>query len=199
MINRNVGRYLIGGVIVLIFIFLIPLALDTTPERYFENVTFLIPIAVALFFIPISSYKLKEWDIHLDFITDQSTDRFQLTVSNFGETPFNFNRISFVSYKKYFLFGERIPWPSKGIFGDEIELHGADTHSRILHEHMGYTVKLGMPIVIWIRPGELSDFINHYKKPKIKIYFEGTDQSACSKRIPKELVVRFTAHQYNGD
>lgn len=49
-----------------------------------------------------------------------------------------------------------------------------------------------MPIVIQIRPKKLSEYLKHYGKPKIMIYFEGTDQYACSKRIPKSLMNRFS-------
>ena len=202
--NRYVRSYLIAGIIVLLFIFVAPLFFYSGPEEdrietYYRTVTFLIPIAIAVFILPTATYKLKEWDIHFNFITDKDTSKLQITVSNFGETPFNFNRIAFVSYRRFFFFGKRIPWPSRGIFDKDVELHGAETQTQMLHEHIGYTVRLGMPIVIWIRPGKLSDYLKRYCRPKIMIYFEGTDQCAYSKRIPKSLLNKFISNSIERD
>lgn len=110
MRNRYVRMYLIAGIIVLIFIFVAPLFFYSGPEEdrtesYYRTVTFLIPIAIAVFILPTATYKLKEWDIHLNFITDKDASGFQITVSNFGETTFSFNRIAFVSYKRFFSLG----------------------------------------------------------------------------------------------
>jgi hypothetical protein len=161
-----------------------------TAEEHYRNITFLIPLVVALFFIPISTLTIKNWDIHINFIEDEN--RLRLAISNFGETSFNFNKIAIVSYKKFFFFGKPAPCPADGIFNTAVELHGADTPSQILHEHKGCTVKLGMPIQVWISPQKLKEYLTHYKKPRIMIYFEGTDQYACSKFIPKKLLKQLT-------
>jgi len=189
--NRNISRFIFGGIIILVLILFSPLIfqLNMTPEEHYRNVTFLIPIVIALFFIPISVLTLKKWDIHINFVEDES--KLRLTISNFGETTFNFNKIAFVSYKRFFLFGRRVPWPSQGLFDNNVELHGAETPSRVLHEHTGCTVRLGMPIQIWIRPEKLTDYLRHYRRPRVMIYFEGTDQYACSNPIPKKLLKRF--------
>lgn len=107
--NRNVSRFILGGIIILLLILFFPFIFNfnMTPQEHYRNITFLIPIVVALFFIPISVLTLKSWDIHLNFIEDKG--RFRLSISNFGETAFNFNKIAFVSYKRFLLFGSVYP------------------------------------------------------------------------------------------
>jgi len=190
--NRYVRLFLFGGIFSIVFIFVFPLFFRAGREDYYRTVTFLIPIAIALFILPTASYTLKKWDIRFNFI--KHDDRFRIAISNLGDTPFNFNRVAFASSPKYFLLGKRDYYPTNGMFDNDIELHGAETPSRVLHEHIGYTVKLGMPITIWIRPKGISDYLKHFKnrkKIRLCIYFEGTNQIEYSKPIPVEIIKRY--------
>ena len=131
--NRNVKNYLISGIVVIIFIFLFPAFLSTTTDKYLQTISLLIPIAIVLFIAPTASYNLNKWDIHFDFT--QYGDKIRPTIANLGITPFNFNRLTFASGKKYRFFGSRDHYPSEGIFDNDVECHGSDMPSRVLHEH----------------------------------------------------------------
>ena len=135
--NKHIKRSLWGGAFLVVFIFVFPLLLPQWRADYADTTKFLIPIAVALFLIPAAAYHLRRWDIRFHF-TDPSP-AFQVTVANLGDSQFNFNRVAFASRPRYRIFGARKTWPTPGIFYEDIVVHGADTPSQTLHEHIGCT------------------------------------------------------------
>lgn len=197
--NRAVKYYFAIGVFLLLLVSVVSLVsimnTDDT-DSIFRTFAILIPIIFAVFFLPMSVYTLKRWDIHFNFMDDKQA--FRVTLSNYGDTPFNFNRVSFVSCKRFILFGRRDSWPVEGLF-NSIEIHGADSPSVVLHDHTGRTIKMGFPVVMHIRPRNLGEILSHFKGKKIhlRIYFEGAGQAQCSQHIPRNLIKSFVT-QPNG-
>jgi len=198
-VNRNVRNFLLGGIIVLLFIFLFPLFLSPTSDDYFRTISLLVPIAIVLFIAPTASYTLNKWDIHFDF--SRYNDAIRPTIANLGIIPFNFNRITFASSKKYRFFGKREYYPTDGIFDNEVEYHGADTPSRVLHEHTGCTVRQGMPVTVWGRSPRLAEYLGHFSNKNrihLCLYYCGTNQIVCSPPMPLTLINNIIRHhQYH--
>ena len=187
--NRNVLNYLVVGIFALIFIFIFPLFLSPSSESYFRTISLLIPVAIVLFIAPTATHTLSKWDIHFDFT--QYSDKIRPTVSNLGIIPFNFNRITLASGKKFKFFGNRYHCPAEGIFDSDVECHGADFPSRVLHEHTGCTIKQGLPVTIWVRSSKIPEFLNHFsnkKKIHLCLYYYGAKQKVYSDPIPINLV-----------
>lgn len=187
--NRNVRNFLVAGIIILLFIFLFPLFLSPTRDDYFRTISLLIPIAILLFIAPTASYTLNKWDIHFDF--SRHNDAIRPTIANLGITPFNFNRITFASSKKYLFFGKREHYPTDGIFDNDVEYHGADMPSRVLHEHVGCTVRQGMPVTVWIRSPRLAEYLgrfNNKNRIRLCLYYCGTNQVVYSPPISRTLI-----------
>ena len=198
--NRNITSFLIAGGIVIVFIFAFPLLVPTVSPLsvadYFPTISLLLPIAVVLFLAPTALYTLNRCDIHFDFGCHK--DAIKPTIVNLGITPFNFNRITFASRKKYLLWGRRAQYPIDGLFGDDVEYHGADTARRGLNEYAGCTVRQGMPVTVWIRGSQVAECLaNFSNKNKIHLclYYYGTKQAVYSQPIPRTLIDNLSCPQ----
>lgn len=179
----------------LLFIFLFPIFLSPTRDDYFRTISLLIPIAIVLFIAPTALYTLNKWDIHFDF--GRYNDVIRPTIANLGITPFNFNRMTFASSKRYRFFSKREHYPADGIFDNEVECHGADMPSRVLHEHTGCTIRQGMPVTVWLRSQRLAEYLGHFSnKSRIHIclYYHGTNQRVYSPPIPFALINSIIGH-----
>jgi len=159
--NRNVKSFISAGLFVIVFILVFPLYLP--PQEYTRTITFLLPIAIVVFITPTASFFLNRWDIHFNFVDE---NRIRPIVANLGIAPFNFNKVQFASDKKFRIFGKREHYLMEGIFDNNIECHGAETGSRVLHEHVGCTIRQGLPISIWVRGERLKEYLEHFKDRK---------------------------------
>lgn len=186
--------YLCAFVVTVGLIFLLPYYLRHSPEDYWRTVTILLPIAVAVFLVPVASFLINRWDIHFEFHNSDGGIRF--TVFNLGAAPFNFNRVSFASDKRPPFLGKREHQPIDGMFDEEVECHGADMSSRILHGHVGVTVRQGMPVSVWLRGNRVYDYLRYFRnrsKVYICLYYQGTSQRVYSQPIPEPLIERLLA------
>ena len=187
--NKWIKYYLFVALAVLVLIFLLPLCLQHTADDYWRTISILLPITVAVFVVPIASFAINKWDIRFDF--NKSNDGIRFTISNLGTTPFNFNRISFASSRRIWFFGKRDHHPINGMFDNDVELHGADMSSRVLHEHTGITIRQGMPISIWLRSDKIPDYLRHFSNQgriHICLYYHGTNQKIYSHSIPASSI-----------
>ena len=185
--NRNVRSFILAGIFLIVFIFIFPLYL--APEEYGRTITFLLPIAIVVFIAPTASFFLNRWDIHFNF-TDNNA-RISPIVSNLGIAPFNFNKVQFASGKKFKFFGKREHYPVKGIFDTEVECHGAEMGSKVLHEHTGCIIRHGLPVSVWVRGEKLKEYLEHFqdrKNIRICLFYEGTTERVYSAPIPIKLV-----------
>jgi len=190
--NRNFRKAIVAGILLIVVIFTLPVFWPVDAVWYYQNLNWLIPLIIIVFIAPMVPFFLSDWDIHFDFeVHDKG---FVVTLTNAGTTSFNFSRVQFVSGKKYWVFGKRQFYPQKGIFDKDVEFHGADTPSQLLHEHIGCTLTKGMPITVTLRGPKIAEYLRHFEKSKGKVYmclhYHETDQRACSQRIPVEFVKR---------
>ncbi len=183
--NKWIKYYLFAALAVLALIFLLPLRLQHSAEDYWRTITILLPITVAVFIVPIASFTVNKWDIRFDF--NECDNGIRLTISNLGIAPFNFNRISFASSRRFRFFSKKDHHPIDGMFGNDIECHGADMPSRVLHEHTGITIHKGMPISVWLRSDKIPDYLRHFNdqgRIHICLFYQGTNQKTYSQPIP---------------
>ena len=152
----------------------------------------LIPLVIVVFIAHMVPFFLSDWDIHFQF--NSHSGELVATLTNAGLTPFNFNREQFTSGKKYWIFGKREFYPQTGMFDREVELHGADTPSKLLHPHIGCTLKKGMPITVTVRGHKVVEYLRQLETSRRKVYtclhYYETDQGACSQQIPSEIIKR---------
>jgi len=190
--NKNFRKVFIAGIVILIAIFMLPAVWPVDAELYYHNLNWLIPLTVILFVAPMVPFFLSDWDIHFHFIPEGKT--LSVTLRNIGTVPFNFNRVQFVSGKKYWICGKREFCPQVGMSDEMVEFHGADTLSQTLHQHIGCTLKKGMPITVTVRGSKLAECLRNFEKSKKKVYvclyYHETDQRAYSQQIPVEFVKR---------
>ena len=183
--NKWIKYYLFAALAVLALIFLLPLCLQHSVEDYWRTLTILLPITIAVFIVPIVSFTINKWDIRFAF--NECDNGIRFTISNLGTTPFNFNRISFASSRKLLFFGKRDLHPIDGMFDNDVECHGADMQSKLLHEHTGITIHQGMPISVWLRSDKIPDYLRHFSNQgriHILLYYNGTSQKTYSQPIP---------------
>ena len=191
--NKNFRKFMIAGIVLVALIFVLPFIWPVNAEWYFSNLNWLIPLVIILFIVPIVPFILSNWDIHFSF---QSRDgNLIVTMSNTGTTPFGFNRIQFASAKKYRIFGKRKFHPESGIYDVNVEFHGNETPSSILHEHIGCTLRKGLPITLTIRNNKAPENISNFKKKGggtdkvyLSLYYEGTNQRVYSQPIPPKII-----------
>ena len=187
--NRNFRKFIIVGTALIAVIFIVPYIFPVNAEWYFSNLNWLIPLTVVIFIVPIVPFILSSWDIHFSF---QSTgDNLIAIVSNYGANPYNFNRLQFASGRKYFIWGKREFYPQEGISDEDVEYHGADTPSHILHQHIGCTLRKGLPITLTIRNHKARESLRNFREDEkvyLSVYYEGSNQRIHSKRIPPEVI-----------
>ena len=188
--NRNFRKAIIAGILLIAVILTLPSFWPVDAAWYYQNLNWLIPLVIIVFIAPMVPFFLSDWDIRFDF--EVAGKELVVTLTNAGTTPFNFNRVQFASGRKYWGFGKRQFYPQRGIFDKDVELHGADTPSRKLHEHIGCTLTKGMPITVTLRGPQIAEYLRHFEKSKEKVYmclqYHKTDQRARSQRIPVKFV-----------
>ena len=184
---------MVAGIVLVALIFVLPFIWPVNAEWYFRNLSWMVPLAIIVFIAPLVPLILSNWDIHFSF--QSQGDNLVAIMSNNGTTPYNFNQIQFASGKKYRIFGKREFYPQKGISDEEVEYHGADTPSHILHPHIGCTLRKGLPITLTIRKGKAPENLHNFKEDKkgtkkvyLSLYYEGTNQRIYSQPIPPEIV-----------
>jgi len=193
MKNKNVKRATIAAILLLIIVFLLSFFWPFDKEWANRNLSWLIPLIIAVFLAPLVPFSLGNWDIHFYFKSVESKDKLSVIIMNIGATPFNFNRIQFATRKIFNIFGKETYYPPEGISGTEIEYHGADTPSQTLYSLTGCTLRKGMPIEVTIRGNNLKDYIEYFdNKSEIHIclWFKDTEQRVFSQKIPLEVILK---------
>ncbi len=189
--NRNFRKFMIAGIVLIALIFVLPYIWPVNPQWYFSNLNWMIPLVIIIFIAPIVPFILSSWDIHFSF-RDIGTDLIVI-ISNYGNIPFNFNRIQFASAKKYGLVGKREFHPYYGIYDNDVEILQAETTFWKLDEHMGCTLKKGLPITLVVRGPQVPENLRHFQKNcevYLSLYYEGTKQRVYSQCIPPEIVMK---------
>ena len=189
--NRNFRKFTIAGIVLVVFIFVLPYIWPVNPEWYFSNLNWMIPLVIIVLIAPTVPFILSSWDIHFSF--QHRDGNLIAIISNYGTNPYNFNRVQFSSDKKYRILGKREFYPQKGISGKEVEFHGADTHSQILDYYPGCTLRKGLPITLQIRSHQAPENLRHFQeksKVYLSLYYEGTKQRVYSQRIPPGIVMK---------
>lgn len=181
---RRLRVFITASVVLISLVFVVPVLLPVDASWYYGNLNWLIPLIVVIFIAPTLPLILDDWELHFTFCPDDSRGGIVFTIENLGKVPFNFNRIQVTSTD--WLRRKRRA-PSEGFFGDDVELHGADTTSRILHDHVGATIEKGKPITFHLRGGDLANSmlaIDSKSKVRLRLYYSGTKQEAFSPRLP---------------
>ena len=151
--NRNILTLIAIGITIIVALFLIPFfpfGPPMDPGLYWDMLRWLVPLILIICIGSTIPFILSSWDIHFNF-ESASENRLTIIITNKGTTPFSFNRIQFVSRKKFFSFGKMQSYPQEGIYDGAVEYHGGETPSQLLHEHIGLTIRKGMPITLTIR------------------------------------------------
>ena len=194
--NRNSRLFFLSGLGLVTLIFVITILFSrvwpTNEVWYMQNISWLIPLIIVLFWEPVVPLLLSNWDIHFYF-QEISDGNLVVIVSNLGTTPFAFNRLQFSSGKKYRILCKREFYPQSGLSDENIVFHGADTLSQTLGQHIGCTLKKGLPITLVIRGHQVPENLRHFKensKVYLSLYYEGTKQRVYSQRIPSEIVIK---------
>jgi len=164
--NKNFRNVFIAGIVILIVIFMLPAVWPVDAEWYYHNLNWMIPLTIIVFVAPMVPFFLSDWDIHFYFRPEGKTLR--VTLTNVGTVPFNFNRVQFVSGKKYWICGSREFYPKMGMSDEDVVFHGADTFSQTLHQHVGCTLKKGMPITVILRGPKIAECLRHFEETKKK-------------------------------
>ena len=70
-----------------------------------------------------------------------------------------------------------------GIYDASVELHSNETPSQVLHPHIGYTLRRGLPITLTIRKHKAPENLRNFKenqrgtkKVSLPPYYEGTKE-----------------------
>lgn len=188
--NRNFRKVFTAGIVILAVIFALPIFWPVDAGWYYRNLNWLIPLVIIMFIVPMVPFFLSDWDIHFGFEVDNK--QLVFTLRNTGTTPFNFNRVQFTSGKRYWCLSKERLYPPQGMFGSDVQLHGADTPQRSLNRHTGCTLAKGMPITVILIGSEIPEYLRYFEKSKYKVYiylyYSETKQRACSQRILVELV-----------
>jgi len=191
--NRNSKKLLITGISIVGFIFALPLFWPVDAVWYYSNLNWLIPLTIVIFIAPTVSLILGYWDVHFSF--QDRHDNLTAIISNYGTNPYNFNRVQFSSNKKYGILGKREFYPKSGLSDENVVFHGADTLSQTLHQHIGCTLKKGLPITLVVRGRQVPENLRHFQKNSkiyLSLYYEGTKQRVYSQRIPPKIVMEIT-------
>ena len=197
MNNRNVKRYYIIGCSVIALILAgvyVAAFAKVDPTTWSPNLPWLLPAfiaIIALFIAPVVTFTLNNWDIHL--YLDTNADKIRFTVTNAGTTPFSFSRVQFASRKTWGCLGKREYYPTQGIYGRNVEYHGAGSLSQELHEHIGCTVKKGMPKTVTLRGEEIAEYLCHFGKGKkicLSLYWSETDDRVHSDYVSPATIRR---------
>ncbi|MBL7165794.1 MAG: hypothetical protein ISS55_04840 [Dehalococcoidales bacterium] len=143
--NGNVGVFLIAALVILAIVFTLPLVWIEDSDDYRSTINLLVPIVIAVFVVPIPAFILSGKDIHFAFEPTQDRHVIVATVWNAGNASFNFNRVQLARATWMRVVGKRGRQPSEGMFNNDVEVHGADMPSRVLHGHMGVTLRKDMP------------------------------------------------------
>ncbi|MBA7691745.1 hypothetical protein ES703_100298 [subsurface metagenome] len=190
-VNRHSKKFLIAGTALVAFIFTLPYFWPVNAEWYFRNLNWLIPLAIIIFIAPIVPFILSSWDIHFSF--QHRDGNLIAIISNYGTNPYNFNRVQFSSDKKYRILSKREFYPKSGLSDENVVFHGAETPSQTLHQHIGCTLKKGLPITLVVRGRQVPENLRHFQKNSkvyLSLYYEGTKQRVYSQRIPPEIVMK---------
>ena len=197
--NRNSRLFFLSGLGLVTLIFVITILFSMVwPAKevwYMQNMSWLIPLIIVLFWAPVVPLILSNWDIHFYF-RSISNDLIVI-IANYGNTPFNFNRIEFASAKRYGLVGKKEFYPDYGLCQEDVNIPSNDTSFQELHEHRGYTLRRGLPITLTIRNCKAPENLCKYKKNTrvyLSLYYEGTKQRVYSQRIPQEIVTEIIQH-----
>ena len=188
--NKNFRYFMIAGIVLVVFIFVLPYIWPVNADWYFRNLSWMIPLVIIVFIAPIVPYILSNWDIHFYF-KEISDGNLVVIVSNLGTTPFAFNRAQFSSGKRYRIFGKREFYPQSGLFGNTLLFYGTDTLTGGLHQDIVCTLKKGVPTILIIGGHQGPEYLRHFKensKIYLSLYYEGTKQRVYSQRIPPEIV-----------
>lgn len=200
--NKNARQFMITGIILVAFVFVLPFIWPVDKDWYFRNLSWMIPLAIGVFIAPIVSFILSNWDIHFDFQEiSVSGSNLVVIVSNLGNSPFAFNRLQFSSGKKYGIVGKRELYPESDQDSVKVSLSGAETPYESLNKVTGFTLKKGLPIALTIGRHQYSEHLRHFKgnsKIYLSLYYEGTKQRVYSQRIPPEIVINMTQSSNQG-
>ena len=190
--NKNSRHFMIAGILLVTFIFVLPYIWPVDPQWYFSNLNWMIPLVIIVLIAPIVPFILSNWDIHFDF-QEISDGNLVVIVSNHGTTPFAFNRIQFSSGRKYRILGKREFYPQSGLFGADVSFYGVDTLTQGLHQDTVCTLKKGVPVTLTIQGHKATENLCYFKgnsKIYLSLYYEGTKQRVYSQRIPPEIVMK---------
>ena len=185
--NRNISILIAMGITMVVSLFTIPfLGSPMDTGVYWDMLRWLIPLILIICIGSTIPFILSNWDIHFGDFELASGNQLRTTITNRGTTPFNFNRIQFASTKKYWIFGKREFPPQEGIYAAAVECHGGETLSQLLHEHIGLTIRKGMPITLTIRDAgnkKVKEYLKHFEKGKkihLCLYYYGTNERIFS-------------------
>jgi len=188
--NKNFRYFMIAGIVLVVFIFVLPYIWPVNADWYFRNLSWMIPLVIIVFIAPIVPFILSNWDIHFDF-QEISDGNLVVIVSNLGNSPFAFNRLQFSSGRKYRILGKRELYPESGLYGGNVILFGTDTPTDHLQQVTGFTLEKGLPIALVIGGHQGPEYLRHFKensKIYLSLYYKGTKQRVYSQRIPHEIV-----------
>ena len=193
MQNRNVRLFIgIGfGLVVVIFLLVVGLSrlFPENTDWYLRNLSWLIPLAIAVFIAPIVPLILSNWDIHFGF--EYKDSNLITTISNYGTTPFGFNRIRFASGRKYRIFGKREFLSQEGILTEAVKIYNADTSTVKVEGYRGCTLRKGLPVTLQILNHQVPKCLRNFKdnsRVYLSLYWKGNKQRVYSQRIQPEII-----------
>jgi len=188
--NRNFRKFMIAGIAIIVFIFVLPYIWPVNPEWYFSNLNWMIPLVIVVLVAPVVPFILNNSDIHF-FFQKASDGNVDVTVVNYGTTPFVFNRAQFSSGKKYRILGKREFHPRPGLFGGSVSFYTVDIPTSPLHQYRGCILEKGLPMKLVVGGHQGPEYLRHFKensKIYLSLYYEETRQRVYSQRIPPDIV-----------
>jgi hypothetical protein len=153
-----------------------------------SNLAILIPITVAIFWVPASVSFARRWDIWFQNPTTENGE-LKITLENLGETRFGFNRVALVARK-----GSETNTQKKfDLWEGGIFTQGADFAKQ--HINGGCVLEAGMPIDLFIRDAAVSDCLKQIREPyddiQICLYYHGSEQETFSVPISRDLMRKY--------
>ena len=191
--NRNSRLFFLSGLGLVTLIFVITILFSMVwPAKeiwYMQNMSWLIPLIIVLFWAPVVPLILSNWDIHFGF--EYKDSNLITTISNYGTTPFGFNRIRFASGRKYRIFGKREFLSQEGILTEAVKIYNADTSTVKVEGYRGCTLRKGLPVTLQILNHQVPKCLRNFKdnsRVYLSLYWKGNKQRVYSQRIQPEII-----------
>ena len=188
--NRNFRKFIIVGTALIAAIFIVPYIFPVNPEWYFSNLNWMIPLVIVVLVAPVVPFILNNSDIHF-FFQKASDGNVDVTVVNYGTTPFVFNRVQFSSGKKYGILGKREFYPQPGLFSGSVSFYTVDIPTSPLHQYRGCILGKGLPMKLVVGGHKCPEYLRNFKvnsRIYLSLYYEETKQRVYSQRIPLDIV-----------